>query len=812
MINELFRTYKKIILLVVLLGCALFFCFFSCRRTRNVDESITSWEQKSYDDGGYYYSFATNDLTGTVTFGIKGYTVKDKNIPVSVEITSSEEDFSGLIKITVPGSNTGGIAYQSAVYCEKNLPASVTFSIPQLGNASYFCFEILDQYENTLLSRMEIPAYSEWMDTEYDGLTQLCIGVLSDQYESLSYMDGLIVDTDQETVKLRLIQLKEDCFPTNQEEMSMLDGLLIDDFTVSALSKKQISVLMNWVKDGANLIIASGEHGQKNLAGLKKKIAASPGQVETERLYFHNLSDFSGELSLYMNQLKFREDAGWKMVSWSDPASYYERSYGDGLIQLLRFSFTDESILQWNRRDDMTASLMGRLFDTAMQNSIDEENSLWSMEMALYDFNHSQMPNAFYYGIFFLIYLCTLTAVAYFILSMIKKREYIWGVVPILSFLFTACIILRSRGNSAQTETSLSAIRVVDDACEKNDIYFLYQNAEGESMELSLIPAVDQIIPMDFEYEQELKDYSLLSTIQEEYTISNTIKGYNIDFSETTPGTMRMLQMSENKSMNYGEKTEVFQNVDLTGSHTSFSGSVKNVSKDDFDKVILIRANEYWTTEDVKAGDSFTISDQEVVCWSQNDEEYSLSSEEDDPLIQDISDYLLYHYMEYNSDLGDVLVIGINLQDDFDLLREGQELGDEVSVYINHISIPEPESMECQTDINLSCLKDGQSYAELQAEILEESNLEVEYQFDSNKILWAMARNHDRYQGHIYAYNYDTKQKEEILSSQDDIMYCEELEPYISEMNVMKISYEQSEDTEEYNLPILSVWLKKTIS
>ena len=29
-------------------------------------------------------------------------------------------------------------------------------------------------------------------------------------------------------------------------------------------------------------------------------------------------------------------------------------------------------------------------------------------------------------------------------------------------------------------------------------------------------------------------------------------------------------------------------------------------------------------------------------------------------------------------------------------------------------------------------------------------------------------------------------------------------------MNVMKITYEQAKDVEEYNLPILSAWLKKT--
>ena len=137
-------------------------------------------------------------------------------------------------------------------------------------------------------------------------------------------------------------------------------------------------------------------------------------------------------------------------------------------------------------------------------------------------------------------------------------------------------------------------------------------------------------------------------------------------------------------------------------------------------------------------------------------------------------------------------------------------MGNQVSIYACHMNIGNPETADCQVDINRESLKDYEDYDELSAQISENEKMEVEYQFDSSKLVWAMARNHDDFKGKIYAYNYETKEKDRILAKQDDIMHLSDLEPYLSDMNVMKITYEQAKNEEEYNLPILSAWLKKT--
>ncbi len=811
MLNELFQTYKKIIILSLVLISVIVFWFFGCHRNANVEENLEKWEKTEFKNGGYGYSFETETLKGEVVFGIKGYTVKDKNIPVQVDILSEKEEFSGYIKISIPGNDSGGIAYKSTIQCNKNEKTHAFLTVPQLGNATYFCFEILDQYENSLLSQIEIPEYSEWNEEDSTD-SQICVGVLSDSYSSLDFMDGLDLETEDGTTKLRMISLDQNSFPENLSAMDMLSAVLVDDFSVKKLNNKQNNVLASWVKAGGNLILATGTGGNKVLTGLENKLQVTPGNVNTDRLYFGDNAHFKGEVSLYLNQLTFEENAGWRRIQWSYPASYYQKNYGSGLVQLLRFSFTDKSLLQWNRLDDMTRSLLGQMLSSMFESDMDQENGLWNMEMALNNLNTTQMPNAFYYGILFIIYIGTITFSGYFLLRRMKKREYIWFVIPMISLLFTGGIILRLRGSFSSIQSSLSAIRVIDDKKDTNSFYFLYQNAEGEAKTLNLIPSIEQITPLDYNYGQETVENTHLRKIQEDYSIGHTRKGYEVVFQETTPGTIRMLEMQENNSVNYGEKTTLFS-AKAKGNYTSFSGVIYNNSEKNFDQIIAIRGNQYWIGEELSAGAAVKINEKDVKCWGQSETEEGLSQQVENSLVsEDIMNYLEYNYLKNNKESDDLIVVGINYDDNFQFLRDGENVGNQIAIYINHLRIEESEKAECIPNINLEFIKDHSTYKELQNNLMEKEKFEVEYQFDPNKVAWAMARNRDSYTGKIYAYNYASENMEEILKSPDDVMQCEDLEPYLTEMNEMRILYEKNESDETENglVPVISVWLKKT--
>lgn len=145
MINDLFRTYKKIIILLLLLLCSVVFWFYGCRHQQRGQKIVVEWDKKTLEGtNGYCYKFKTENCTGSVVFGVAGYVARDKEMPVTLKIRSTDKSFAGVMKVTLPGENGKGIAYQSAIRCQRSEEQTITLNVPQLGNPSVICFEIKD--------------------------------------------------------------------------------------------------------------------------------------------------------------------------------------------------------------------------------------------------------------------------------------------------------------------------------------------------------------------------------------------------------------------------------------------------------------------------------------------------------------------------------------------------------------------------------------------------------------------------------------------------------------------------------------------
>lgn len=70
----------------------------------------------------------------------------------------------------------------------------------------------------------------------------------------------------------------------------------------------------------------------------------------------------------------------------------------------------------------MTSTVMTHFLekDNEMESS---DTSLWYVKKSLYAFMKSQLPNTFYYGVFFICYILMLVMIAYYYLRKIKKER-----------------------------------------------------------------------------------------------------------------------------------------------------------------------------------------------------------------------------------------------------------------------------------------------------------------------------------------------------------------------------------------------------
>ena len=219
MINDLFRTYKKIILLLLVLLCSVVFWFYGCRhQQRSQSEGVEGNKKTIKGTNGYCYKFKTSNCTGTVTFGAAGYVAKDKEMPVTLDIFAAEKDFTGVMKVTLPGENGKGIAYQSAVKCKAGEKEKIVLNVPQLGDPSAICFEIMDSFGVTELSEDVSFSDAKNRNGAFSEQAENLIGVLSGQSKELSYLNSLKIGEESDEESVKVVCYSKNSFPQTEEE------------------------------------------------------------------------------------------------------------------------------------------------------------------------------------------------------------------------------------------------------------------------------------------------------------------------------------------------------------------------------------------------------------------------------------------------------------------------------------------------------------------------------------------------------------------------------------------------------------------
>lgn len=804
MINDLFRTYKKIILLLLVLLCSVVFWFYGCRHQQRGQSEVVEWNKKTIKGtNGYCYKFKTSNCTGTVTFGAAGYVARDKEMPVTLNISSTEKEFTGVMKVTLPGENGKGIAYQSAVKCKAGEQEKIILNVPQLGDPATICFEIMDSFGVTELSEDVTFSEEKNQSGQLSEQAENLIGVLSGQSKELSYLNNIKVGEESEEESMKMVCYSKNSFPQTVEEFQGLDGVLIDSFDTKNLSEKQKDALKSWLKSGGKLLIAGGSQQIDSFEGMEKVFGITQEDVDVSELYLTDADNTVQELPILMSNLQFSQKYEWESYGNFEPEIGYTAAVGSGKISILRFSLTNSAFLQWSVRDKAAGEILSHFMEKD-ENTESSDTSLWYVKKALYAFMKSQLPNTFFYGVFFIFYILLIVTIAYYYLRKIKKREYIWVVVPVLALVFTVGLFIRSRGMKNSGDSYFSALRVTDSEKEQENIYFLYQNDEGVEGNVNLLPSITSVVPMDYNYRTIAGKN--IKTSGEDITINNTQKGFDVAFEESVPGTSRILKLSGN--IKSTAEKEVFTQ-DIFTTYTSFYGNITNTSSNNFSRVILIRGNQYAILKSVKAGEKVSVSKDMVKCWNHFDEENSaFGTENENTVTGNIMEYLRQTYMNTQKAKEELLVVGITNENDFKLFSDDNILKNHVTVMINHFALEE-ETGERILNINMSCLKQEGEGLAIEEDTLEENKTEVSYVFDKAEEIEALARNRDNFTGKIYAYNYSTGQRDRILSSTESYITEESLQSYLSGDGEMRITYKLDVSDEYGTAPVLSLIYRK---
>lgn len=252
---------------------------FSVSDTEAVQEEDTT-EQTTASD--------SDDFLVKINYGIDSLISYTGDTPVQITITNQGEDFTGEVTLTVVRDYAKNYGYSNDISIPSGTTKRVFMTIPANSSYSNCMVRILDAdgdivYERTIMNNVSIEDRN-------------VIGVLSDDYAALNYLDGLTVALSEydTSYAFSLGQMTEETMPDIVSALSTCSMIVIDNYDTSKLSDAQYQALRQWVEKGGILLLGTGAEYNKVLSkfkddfvsgtigSLSKKSIQMTGLVETD--------------------------------------------------------------------------------------------------------------------------------------------------------------------------------------------------------------------------------------------------------------------------------------------------------------------------------------------------------------------------------------------------------------------------------------------------------------------------------------------------------------------------------------------------
>ncbi|MBQ9983671.1 MAG: tripartite tricarboxylate transporter TctB family protein [Lachnospiraceae bacterium] len=237
------RGKQWIALVLVLLLIGMITPGMKTNATSNVTEKITT---------------KNKNFTVEAVYGIDGLVLYDTPVLIQIRVTC-KENFIGILRVT-PSVDYGStvVAYGEEITLSAGEAKTFTFVPTSINSEGNVKIELLNEKGKVV--------YAENNIVPMEGVgNKVTVGVLSDDYSALSYMDGLSMNIDGYESISGILELTKDSFPEDAKALEVLQYIIIDNFDTAQLSTEQYDTLKAWVSDGGVLILGLGNHYQNVL-------------------------------------------------------------------------------------------------------------------------------------------------------------------------------------------------------------------------------------------------------------------------------------------------------------------------------------------------------------------------------------------------------------------------------------------------------------------------------------------------------------------------------------------------------------------
>ena len=286
-----------------------------------------------------------------------------------------------------------------------------------------------------------------------DGSSVLSMGILSDAYSALTYLDmgGRELAFERAYFPIKLKQLNRD---TLAGELDKLTFLVIDQYDTAVLPYDTVYEITKWIYDGGILFVGTGSYAEdtlKGLGNLKMDVTkiCKPGENKSAQTYNLDLH------KLPIAELNDR--AG--MYYMNNRIQAYIDDWGDGALGILPYALSelgslDASAYQNNStQQDFTELILdevSKAADSRFRKSSEynpEAESSYTFDRFFNMFGNSNQQLHFgLLGMIVAAYVIFVGPVLYMILKHMGKRDYYWLAVPATTLAGIVLIYFAGRG------------------------------------------------------------------------------------------------------------------------------------------------------------------------------------------------------------------------------------------------------------------------------------------------------------------------------------------------------------------------------
>ena len=529
-------------------------------------------------------------------------------IPVQVTLHNDSADFTGTVSINSPntqnpyGGSGSASSYQVPITLPNGSQKQVTIYVPVYGSTQGITVSLLGSNGNRVSTKTSVLQSLNTGD--------IFVGILSDSSTGFGPLSGFTPPNAASTLITDF--LNTSTMPDNAAVLKNFDLIVLDNFTTSTLSAKQLAALQTWVNAGGSLIAAGGPEWQRTLTALPTSLLpvtihgtatllpgtrllpvgspaaqTSDGTVQAPVTISTGTATAAGETILASGRIPLIVQA----------------NFGQGTVCYVALDPTLEPVVGWTGASALWKGLLLRsLGDGMLANSFGpafgSPGQPGSLTNLLQSFLPNSLPSPWILAILLIGYILILGPVRMIIVRWRKRRDWSWRIVlssMVVFSLVTYGLALQQKG------TSIVSNRIT-----------IMQLSQGGSV-AHVMTYLGVFVPNQGDYHVHISGDGLVQPSPDQnYQFggpgaSNSNQAQNTTITPAQDGTDINLQGVDIwtlRSMVSEQNTQVTGGIvsHLTLQNGTLTGTVTNTLATALSDVYVLMPNSYVSIGDLAAG------------------------------------------------------------------------------------------------------------------------------------------------------------------------------------------------------------------